>query len=66
MANGFLCGVITTFRERRAEVQIDATDEGSPEQASFVQKGRLDVVDVLRFPVVRQWTWNNSGRSASL
>jgi hypothetical protein len=29
-------------------------------------KGALDVVDVLRFPVVPQWTWNNSGRSASL
>jgi len=25
MANGFLCGVLTTFRERHADVQIDAT-----------------------------------------
>jgi hypothetical protein len=52
MANGFLCDVITTFRERHADVQINARDEGSPKQASFVQKGRPDVVDVLRFRVV--------------
>ena len=57
IANGFLCDVITTFRERHADGQIDATDEGTPEQASFVKKGRLDVVDV-RVHIVPQWTWN--------
>ena len=51
MANGF-CDVITTFRERHADVQINGRDEGSPKQASFIQKGRPDVVDVLRFRVV--------------
>ena len=32
-----------------------------PSRPPFVQKGRLDVVDVLRFPVVPQWRGTTLG-----
>jgi hypothetical protein len=65
MANGFLCDLITTSRLRRRRADR-CYGRGLSRAGLLCPKGRLDVVVVLRFPVVPQWTWNNSGRSASL